>query len=142
MAWEAPVQDIPSAVAGADFTGVNGGTTHGYQGTGQFLLCKLSGDSTYVPCSNLFDVPVGISQTNPKSGDAIQMRVLGVSKVMVGVGGLLAGNLYGSDANGLAIAKGPTATGANLGQYVLGYVVEGAAAGALATVYVAPPYSV
>ena len=137
MAWEYPILNLPGQTAGADFS-----TGNGYLSTGQYLITKMSGDNAHVPCSSAHDQPSGIAQTNPVNGDALSVMALGVSKVMVGSGGLVAGQAYGPDAQGKAVAKGPTATGANFGDFVMGFCLEGAAAGALATVTVVPPYQV
>lgn len=137
MAWEAPIQNLPGQTAGSDFS-----TGNGYSSTGQFLITKISGDNAHVPCTNHADRPSGIAQTNPKSGDALTVMSLGVSKVITGSGGLAAGQEYGPDAQGKAVAKNATTTGADLGDCVLGVCLEGAAAGALATVTVGAPYRV
>lgn len=133
MAWEYRILDLPAAVAGADFSG--GGTTQGYNSTGQFLFVKLSADNTYVPCASKFDVPVAVSQTNPPNGDALQVRAEGVTKIMAGTNGLVAGNLVGTDANGRGVSKVIATTGQNNGEWMRGICLEAGAAGALATVY-------
>lgn len=138
MAWEYPVLDAPGQTAGADFSGTTG-STHGLNLTAQYLIAKLSADDTWVPASSLHDFVQGIIQGNGKSGDAAQIRVLGVSKVMCGSGGLSFGQQFGPDSNGAAVAKSPTNTGANYGDCVLGYCIEGAAAGALASVMITGP---
>lgn len=137
MAWEAPIQILPGQTAGSDFS-----TGNGYNSTGQFLITKLSADNTHVPCTNHADRPSGIAQTNPKSGDGLAVMSNGVSKVITGAGGLTFGQEYGPDAQGKAVAKNPTATGADLGDYVMGVCLEGGAAGALATVTVGSPYRI
>lgn len=137
MAWERPIMDIPAAIAGSDFS-----TGNGFNNTGQFLFVKLSADSTYVPCTSTKDIPIGVAQNNPKANDGLQVRVEGVTKVFVGSGGLNAGDEVGTDAQGKAVKKGVTATGANLGDAVRGICVEGGAAGALATVYLISYYRI
>lgn len=138
MAWEAPVQNIPGGIAGADFSGATG-TQHGYQSTGQFLITKLSGDNTHVPCAAVTDQPSGIAQTNPLSGDALTVMHMGISKVVASSGGLVAGEMYGPDANGAAEPKTVHSTGRDSGEWYLGQVLIGAVAGALATVTVQQP---
>ena len=59
--------------------------------------------------------------------------MLGVSKVFVGLA-LTAGQLWGFDQNGAAEPKEDNNTGAALGNWVCGQVIEGAAAGEYATV--------
>lgn len=136
MAFEAPVQLIPGALAGSSFL-----TGNGYQSTGQFLIVKSSGaNRTFVPCTATTDRPAGISQDTPASGGALGVMNLGISKVFIGSGGLTAGDEYGSDADGNAVRKASSGTGANFGQFVLGEVIEGGTEGSLATVTVGPPY--
>lgn len=142
MAWESPIHLMPGQVAGADFSGTAGGTTHGYNSTGQFLFTKLTGDNTHAPCASTRDIPIGVSQTNPLNGDAISIMTDGETKIMVGVGGLNAGDEVGCDANGAGVRKGGTATGANLGEYIRGDCIEGAAQGALATIRLKGPFIV
>lgn len=137
MAWEVPILQLPKGIAGSDFS-----TGNGYKGTGQYLIVKLSADNTYVPCTAVTDHPAGISQTNPKSGGALAVMAFGVSKVMTGSGGLTAGQEYGTDASGLAVAKTTLQTGGALDNYVLGFCLEAGAAGALATVTVSPAYRI
>lgn len=137
MAWERPVLNIPAAIAGASFA-----TGNGYNSTGQFLFVKLSADDTYIPCTSTRDLPVGISQNNPASGDGLEVMVYGVSKVFVGSGGLAYGDEVGSDSQGKGVKKSNTATGANFGDAVRGICIEAGAAGALATVLLTGPYYV
>ena len=137
MAFEAPVQLIPGALAGSAFV-----TGNGYGSTGQYLIVKSSGtNKTYVPCSADTDRPIGISQDTPASGGALGVINLGISKVLAG-GTLTAGDAYGPDAQGKAVKKNETSTGADFGEFVLGEVIEGAASGELATVTVGSPYRV
>lgn len=135
MAYELPILILPGQVAGSDFS-----TGNGYGGTGQFLITKISGNDTHVPCTAVTDRPSGIAQGNPTTGAALGVMAIGVSKVFVGSGGLTAGDEYGTDTQGKAVRKAASNTGANFGQFVLGTVLVGAAAGELATVTVGAPY--
>lgn len=139
MAWEAPVLDLPGQVAGSTFA-----TGNGYNGTGQFLFVKMSASNTVVPCSAVTDIPLGVSQGNSASGDAIQIRVLGVTKVYVGTGGLTidADTFVGTDAQGKAVMKRPTSSGANYGNYARGIALETANAGELGTILLIGPWTV
>lgn len=146
MAWEARLFDIPALVAGEDLSGTSSLTgakdTAGNR-TGQYLIAKLQAgvDDGVLHCNALTDKPLGIIQNHPKSGDAVSVRSAGVSKVVAGTT-LTAGDEFGTDIAGRAVPKAPTATGANYGQFVLGDVIEGAAAGELATVLVRDPYHI
>lgn len=136
MAFELPILILPGQVAGSDFS-----TGNGYGSTGQYLITKSSGaNNTHVPCTATTDRPTGISQNNPASGGALGVMSIGVSKVLIGTGGLTAGDEYGTDTQGKAVRKAASNTGANFGQFVLGTVLEGGAAGELATVTVGAPY--
>lgn len=138
MAFEQPIQMIPGALAGSTFASGNG-----FNSTGQFLIVKSNAvNRTYVPCSATGDCPAGIAQDNPASAGALGVMRLGISKVFIGAGGLTAGDEYGTDNQGKAIRKAPTATGANFGDYVLGQVIEGGNAGEIATVTVGAPYRI
>jgi hypothetical protein len=90
----------------------------------QFTLCDTDGERG-----------LGILQDTPGSGEAGDIMLMGISKVVVGTGEtLVAGQHYGVDANGEAKTIEATVTGADVGDHVLGVVLEGAAAGELATV--------
>jgi len=140
MAWERPVLDLPAIVAGQDFS-ASGGLA-GPNGTGQFLFVKLSASDTVVVCNGHDDNAVGISQGNSKSGDALQVRAIGVSKVKVGSGSLKAGDEVGSDSTGQAVKITPTATGANFGAFVYGVMMEDVTNGDIGTVLLDRKYRV
>lgn len=147
MAIEKILYRLPGAIAGADMSGANGGSTNGYGGTAQYLFGKLSADDTVVPCAALTDCPIGIIQTNPKAGSGysnvgVEVGVSGYSKVMVGASNLTAGTLVGPDANGKAVARAVASGGGDATHWVAGIIVEGANSGNLATVYLfgAPQY--
>ena len=142
MAWEARVFDIPGQLAGEDFSSAGG--LQGYQGTGQFLFVKVQkpNPNMIVHCNNHKDRPIGVSQGNPVAGDALQVRQLGVSKVVAGAQ-VFAGQSVGTDNNGRCVNKNETSTGADYGDFVIGTALEGAlAAGNLATVLLQSPYRI
>lgn len=142
MAWEVPVLDLPGQIAGADFSSTGGLT--GLGGTGQFIFVKMAPgiNDTVLPCSSAKDRPVGVSQGNSPLGVALQVRAIGVSKI-VAAAALAAGDPVGTNSAGRAIKKAETATGANYGEFVAGLVLEGvAAAGSVATVLLQSPYRI
>lgn len=145
MATEYRTFDIPGGIAGEDFSSAGG--LLGAGGTGQYLFVACNGTKdTYVHYKNdnptSGQVPVGISQNNPKNGGELAIRALGLSKVVAG-GVLNPGQEVGSDANGRAVAKGGTLTGANLGDFVMGVVDDPAgAAGEIASVLLIGRYRV
>lgn len=149
MAIEFRILDIPGMVAGEDLSagcGLTGfpatANALGQTTSGQYLIAVSNGvDLQAVHCSNVTQKPLGIIQNNPKSGAAVSVRAMGVSKVVAG-GTLTAGDEFGSNAAGRAVKKVHTFTGANFDEYIMGTVLEGASAGELATVLVASPYPV
>lgn len=91
MANESNLVTIGWLLAGADLS------SH------QFGLVKLSG-ATWVKCSAVTDMPIGILQDKPTSGLAACVAVGGVSKCKLG-GSVTAGNKIGPDANGAGVSK-------------------------------------
>lgn len=125
MARELPLFNIPGALAAADLSSnqfycVKKNTTDN-----QFALCDTDGE--------VFD---GVLQNKPSAaGDAADVMALGVTKLEAGET-LAAGDLWGTDASGTGKVIEGTVTGADVGDYVAGRVLEGAASGELATVTV------
>lgn len=141
MAFEYPILIMPGQTAGADFSGTAGGTTAGYNQTGQYLFTKLSGDSAHVPVSNVTDIVSGVAQDHPKSGSALAVMSIGITKVVAG-GTLTAGQLCGPNASGQAVSRDEAFSGASYGTTVAGLVLEGASAGELATIRLLDPIQV
>lgn len=142
MAWERPVLDLPAIVAGEDFS--SAGNLSGYQSTGQFLWVKMDPkniDNQVVHCNNHRDRMVGVSQGNSKSGQALQVRAIGVTKLVAGEN-LVAGQAVGTNNSGQAVHKNETSTGADYGDFVGGVVLEGAVNAALVTVLLTSPYRI
>lgn len=145
MAWEKDVLTVPGLISVTDFSGTTG-STNGYQSTAQFLMTVLSADET-VALAGLADAPIGILQNNPKwasgqAGVGASVMAFGVSKVVVGTGGVTFGQFIGPDANGAAVPRVLTTGGADAGRFWNGIVIKGAAAGELATVFVFPPQKI
>jgi len=73
-------------------------------------LVKLDGDAKIVPCTASTDVPVGVAQLTGVSGDAINVCISGISRVVAGgtitsgtnffVQPGLAGKVYAYDGTG------------------------------------------
>lgn len=140
MAWEFRVLDIPGQIAGEDFSAA--GVLTGYNSTGQFLAVKNNGTAnTCVHCSTVTDRPIGISQNNPVNASALQVRALGVTKWIAG-GTVSPGDEVGTDTAGRCVKRDAGITGADIGDYAMGVVLEGAATGELATVLLAGVYRV
>lgn len=147
MAWEKDVLTIPGLITGVDLSGLNGGTTNGYQSSAQFLFAKMTADDT-VGIAAIGDACIGIIQTNSKGGTGalgtftnvgVGVRALGVSKLIAGTGGFTAGQFVGPDANGAGVPRVLTSGGADAGRFYGAIVLEGAAVGELGTVFVFPP---
>lgn len=151
MAWEKDIMTIPALVTGVDLSGKNGGTTNGYQSTAQFLFAKLTADDT-IGIAGLADAPCGIIQNNAPAGTSgtagatvtytnvgASVRSDGISKLICGTGGLTAGQFAGPDANGAGVPRVLTTGGADAGRFYGAFVIEGGAAGELATVRVLSP---
>lgn len=99
-----------TATAGADLS------TH------QYKFVKFDSGNVIL-CAAATDVPLGVLQNKPTSGQAATVRVLGVTKVVSG-GVIAQGAPLGTDANGLADDKAVTDTT----NYVVGIGLATAAA--------------
>lgn len=112
MAYEIPVFSH-SFTAGGDLR------------TKQYYFVKLNSDGKAVICSGATDVPIGVLQNAPNTGETAEVMIVGVSKVscdgVVGVGALV-----GTSGDGQADAKVP---GTDTTEYAVGRHI-GTAAGA------------
>lgn len=119
MAWEAPLLCYSGIVAGADLSAA----------ANQYKFVKWSADRTVVLCNGVTDIPCGVLQNTPASGDAATVGFLGVSKVQ-GDADLAAGNSIGTSSDGQAAAY----TVADTTKHIVGAVIFGnSAAGGYAT---------
>jgi hypothetical protein len=91
----------------------------------QYHFVKLDGSGNAVSCSAATDVPVGVLQNTPTSGQAAEIVVVGLSKISSDAA-LSIGNLIGTSADGQADAKTP---GTDTTEFVVGrmLVATGAA---------------
>lgn len=79
----------------------------------------------------------GLLQNDPASGEAAEVMCQGISKAKVNAStSVSAGDLWGYDSDGTIQTVVDNQTGASLGHWVQGMVIEGAAAGGFATVTV------
>lgn len=118
MAWEVPDLMLPGFTASADLS------TH------QYKFVKISGANTVTVCAAATDVPIGVLQNAPASGESAQVMLTGISKVSSDAA-LSRGNLIGTSADGQADAK---TAGTDTTEYVVGVVlVASGAANELAT---------
>ena len=115
MAYESPGTDIGTFTASADLSAK------------QFYIVKMSGDNTVTVCAAVTDVPIGVLQNTPASGEQAVVRVAGVSKVSADAT-LAAGDIIGSSADGQAQ---PVVQGSETTVYNVGQALTGGAAGTL-----------
>lgn len=96
----------------------------------QFYFVKLSANNKVVVCAAVTDVPIGVLQNKPTSGQTAEVTICGITKVS-GDADLSAGNQIGTSADGQAAAYAP---GTDTTKYIVGQVIEdNGAAGGLIT---------
>ena len=121
MAVEGIQQALPGLVAGADLSAK------------QFYFVKLTTAFTVDVCSAVTDIPIGILQNNPTSGQEAAVCVFGLTKVNSDAA-LSVGNIIGSAADGQAAAY---VAGTDTTKYLCGQVVQAStAAGGFATAFI------
>jgi hypothetical protein len=100
----------------------------------QYYFVKLSAANTVNVCTAITDIPIGILQNKPESGEAATVCLFGISKVSAD-GVLAAGNLVGTstDSQADAIAAGTDTT-----VYTMGQALETAAAGDTVSMFLNP----
>ena len=96
----------------------------------QFKFVKLDANGKVVAIAAATDVPIGVLQNKPTSGQAAELMVDGVTKLQADAA-LTPGTAIGTSADGQADAK---VAGTDITEYAVGVVLEGAgAAGNLCT---------
>jgi hypothetical protein len=129
MATEGPlVHDGGNCVAASDLSGTTS-TLSGQSGSGQFLAVGITSGGRAVGLATSGGVAYGILQNKPMSGQAADIGIMGVSKVMAG-GTIVAGNL-------LQVGTSGTVISATSGS-VIGQAIEGSASGGIFTAEVLP----
>jgi len=124
MAWELGLFSIGNLVSDATMA------------SNQFKCVKMSAtDNTFSLCDTDGEVLLGVLQDNQASGVAGDIMAAGVTKVEAAET-LAAGDHWGTDASGLAKKIEGTVTGADVGDYAAGVVLQGASVNELATVTV------
>jgi len=102
--------------------------------TKQFFCVRQStSDNAVELCDTDGELILGVVQNKPAANAAANIMMAGVTKVEAAET-LTAGDHWGVGAAGSAKKVEATVTGADVGDYVAGVVLEGAAAGELATV--------
>jgi hypothetical protein len=117
MAFETPLY-VLSFTAGEDLSAK------------QFQFVTMEADGQIDLADAETDIVLGVLQNKPEAGQAAKVMISGVSKVEADET-LAAGNLVHSSADGQAAVF---AAGTDTTKYSAGLVIEGAAAGELATV--------
>lgn len=121
MAVEGIQQRLPGLVAGADLSAK------------QFYFVKLSAAFTVVACSAVTDIPIGVLQNDPTSGQEASVCVFGLTKVNSDAA-LAVGDVIGTAADGQAAAY---AAGTDTTKYLCGQVVQAStAAGGYASAFI------
>lgn len=100
----------------------------------QFHFVKLATATTVNVCTAITDVPVGVLLNTPTSGQAAEVCIFGITKV-VADGNLAAGNIIGtsSDSQADAITRGSDTT-----VTVMGQAIEAGSAGQTVTMFLNP----
>jgi hypothetical protein len=92
-----------------------------YSSSGQYKWVKLQSDGTVKVCDTDGERAIGVLQNAPRSAEAASVRLLGESHILVAVSeALVAGDTVGTTNVGTATKVEATATGADLGDVVLG----------------------
>lgn len=99
----------------------------------QYYFVKIDGDYSVGLCDTDGEFPIGVLQNEPTSGQAATVEMAGATKV-VAAEALTAGDFVGTDANGKAKIVQSTNTGADIGDWLVGIVIEGAGADEIATI--------
>ena len=120
MATEGPQLKLTGVTASADLSAK------------QYYFVKSSGNNTVTVCAAVTDIPVGVLQNSPTSGQAAEVVFMGISKVS-GDADLAAGNVIGTSADGQAAAY---VAGTDTTKYSAGICIKdnGAAAGIIKAV--------
>jgi len=113
MAYEAAQIKVGNFTASADLSAK------------QYHFVKMSGNNTVTVCAAITDVPIGVLQNTPTSGQAAEVCLFGITKV-VADGTLAAGNVLGTSADGQADA---IVAGTDTTVYTMGIALNAASAG-------------
>ena len=120
MAYESPQMSIGTLTAAADLS------------SKQYYFVKLASATTVAVCAAVTDVPIGVLQNAPTSGQAAEITFLGISKVSADAT-LAAGNVIGTSADGQAQ---PLTVGTETTVYTCGQAITAASAGETATAFI------
>ena len=85
----------------------------------QYYFVKMSADNTVILCSGATDVPIGVLQNDPASGEEASVLVVGGTK-LVASAAIAAGLKIGTASTGKADAK---VAGTDTTEYTVGQVL-------------------
>jgi len=122
MAYESPGIDLGTLTAAADLS------------SSQYYFVKLASATTVNVCTAITDLPIGILQNTPTSGQAAEVRIFGVSKASAD-GTITAGRWISTSADSQAAGITP---GSDTTQYVMGQAIQAASAGETFTMFLNP----
>jgi len=115
MAHEAPLFMPGGLLADADLSAT------------QFIAVIMDVTDNDVIAATAGAKAIGVLQNQPVNGEEASVMMAGLSKIVSGTGGLTAGDKWTPEAGGAAVV-------AATGDEICGTVIQGAAAGAIATV--------
>jgi hypothetical protein len=118
MAYEAAQIKLGQLTASADLSAK------------QFHFVKLASATTVAVCDGVTDKPIGILQNTPASGQAAEICIFGITKV-VSDGNTVAGNLIGTSADGQAAVY----TSSDTTKFICGQAIEAGAASEVITMF-------
>jgi hypothetical protein len=110
MAFEGPQSKLVGVTASADLSAK------------QYLFVKMSGEKTVTVCAAATDLPIGVLQNAPTSGQEAEVAFSGITK-LIGTADLNFGDQIGTSSGGHAVAKSAGTT-----DYIVGRVINGNAA--------------
>lgn len=91
----------------------------------QYCFVKLNSSGKIVACTVDGEIALGVLQDAPVSGQAGTVMIYGVSKVRVATSeALVAGNNIGTTTAGTATRVDATSTGADLGDCIMGMILQ------------------
>ncbi len=122
MAYESPGIDIGTFTAAADLSAK------------QFYFVKLASATTVNVCTAITDLPIGILQNDPASGEQAVVRIFGISKASAD-GTIAAARWIGTSADSQA---GGITPGSDTTVYVMGQAIQAASAGETFTMFLNP----
>lgn len=117
MATQLPLFTLPGFEAGADMS------------DDQFHLVKITDDEEVQTVNATGDIPLGVLQNAPTSGETAQVMHLGISKVVADTDGITAGSYVVMTADGQVEDAGATAS-----ELVIGVGVDEASDGNIGSI--------